>query len=349
MPSPSFQAATILELLVSVTWASVNVSSYMNPHFRVVLPSQAILSGILTAAGLIFCPGFFEVLQSEAPPPTKWFESLSSTIPLHVWGVYILVLRRQGYKPLLYIGSGTAASRGVRARLEQYDRTEHLPHYVNKALIDGCTIVHKSLLLSCPIPGAANIPTFRAALVAVEAALSCIFGAFHNRNKDYGFGDLCLWSRDLFEWDGLCSHSPLLEPVHGDLNLSPEELEAMAAATKEKDRQYQEEYQRNLRANPTEDFKERTRRNNQKQRLALQPIHANRVANKAFYCAVCKVSCRDNASLKRHNESPRHSKKTIMGDNDYHCDVCDISFKYKSNFTQHCTSKSHIARTAAEP
>ncbi len=30
-----------------------------------------------------------------------------------------------------------------------------------------------------------------------------------------------------FEWDGLCSHSPLLEPVHGDLDLDPEQLEAM--------------------------------------------------------------------------------------------------------------------------
>ncbi len=71
----------------------------------------------------------FEVMESETPPSTNWFESLPSTILLHVWGVYVVVLRRNGHKPLLYIGSGTATRRGVRARLNQYDNDVMLPHY----------------------------------------------------------------------------------------------------------------------------------------------------------------------------------------------------------------------------
>ena len=62
---PSLEASTIMHFIVPVTWASVNVPSYINPRFRIVLPSQAILSEMLGAAGLDFCPGFFEVLKSE--------------------------------------------------------------------------------------------------------------------------------------------------------------------------------------------------------------------------------------------------------------------------------------------
>ena len=93
-----------------------------------------------------------------------------------------------------------------------YDYGTTLPQHLHTALNDGYTIVHKALLLSSPVPPAANVPTFRTAYLAVEAAMTCIFG---NRNKSYGSGDLCPWSQDLFEWNGLCSHSPLIEPMCG--------------------------------------------------------------------------------------------------------------------------------------
>ena len=101
--------------------------------------------------------------------------------------------------------------------------------YIDKALKDGYTIVHKALLLSSPIPTADNIPKFRTTFVHVEAALTRIFGPFRHHEK--GFGDLCPWTQDLFEWTGLCSHSPLLEAPHGDLKLSPDQLKEMAAIT----------------------------------------------------------------------------------------------------------------------
>ena len=63
-----------MNLIISVTWASVNVPNYINASFRTVLPSQAILSEMLCAAGLDFCPGLFEILTSEAPPSSNWFK-----------------------------------------------------------------------------------------------------------------------------------------------------------------------------------------------------------------------------------------------------------------------------------
>ena len=103
--------------------------------------------------------------------------------------------------------------------MKNSDRRVLSPQHLRKALKDGFTIVHKALLLSCPTPTAANIPTLRTTLIAVEAALTCIFGAFYNRSKTYDFVDLCPWRQDLFEWNGFCSHSPLIEYVAGDLNL----------------------------------------------------------------------------------------------------------------------------------
>ena len=54
-------------------------------------------------------------------------------------------------------------------------------HHHRKALKDdGFAINQKALLISSPIPAADNISMFRTTLVAVEAALTCVFGALVN-------------------------------------------------------------------------------------------------------------------------------------------------------------------------
>ena len=237
-------------------------------------------------------------------------------------------------------------NRGVRARIYEHDHGVLIPQHLSKALENNYTIVHKALLLSCPIPTTANIPTFRTAIVAVEAALTCILGGFHNRQKTYGFEDLCPWAPESIDFNGLCSHNPLLEPVHGDLHLSPKQLHEMAEMTREKELAYGLEYARNLRANPTDYYLEGQRRNRRNQKPAMAAIHAERVASKAFYCKACKVSCRDKPTLTRHNATPRHAKKTTMGDSDYECSACNRSYRYKSDYTQHCATKTHIRRMA---
>ena len=75
------------DLITSVTWTAVNGTNYINPSFRTVLPSKAILSEMLCAASLDYCPGLFEVLTSEAPPSSNWFKSLPSFVPQIIWGV----------------------------------------------------------------------------------------------------------------------------------------------------------------------------------------------------------------------------------------------------------------------
>lgn len=48
----------------------------------------------------------------------------------------------------------------------------------------------------------------------------------------------CPWSRELFQYKELYGHNSLLEPVHGDLDYTEEQLETMAALVKQKKRDY---------------------------------------------------------------------------------------------------------------
>jgi hypothetical protein len=163
----------------------------------------------------------------------------------------------------------------------------------------------------------------------------------------YGLEHLAPWPVDSYPWDGLCSHSPLHdspEVQQGDLNLSPEHLNQVAAIIKDKNRTYDAKYQKALRTNPTPQYTARVKARNIKHAPTTKARQQAAIANKTYHCHVCGVSCRDAASLGRHNKTKRHHKKTEMGDDDYHCELCVISFRYLSDFNAHKRTLGHIAR-----
>ncbi|KAF2789274.1 hypothetical protein K505DRAFT_365742 [Melanomma pulvis-pyrius CBS 109.77] len=98
------------------------------------------------------------------------FESLSDVVLANVWGVYVLVLKKPRRRDLMYIGSGTASHRGLRARLYEHEHGVLCPRYVADAQRAVCRTYHKALLAYC-----SNIPVYRTVIVAVEAALSAVF------------------------------------------------------------------------------------------------------------------------------------------------------------------------------
>jgi hypothetical protein len=85
------------------------------------------------------------------------------------------------------------------------------------------------------IPTAALQPALRLLFMAVEAFFANVFWAMRTpKGGDYGMAQICPWSLDMLDWDGLCSHYALSEDVVGDFDLSPEELETKAAEIKQR-------------------------------------------------------------------------------------------------------------------
>lgn len=339
----------LVQLFIAACWACIDVTSYINPRFKSVLDCYTTLSALFCLVDVTFCHGLLDAVQSDKPPSVTWFESLSSYVPKNVWGIYVLVLRKPGEIPLLYIGSGTSTYRGVRSRFKEHRDHILCPANVQKALDYGYEFSHMALLAHCPIPSAASIPKMRTVLVALEAVFTGLFWAIIPSEKKFGLWHMCPWDQDSLEWLGLCSHNPLCEAIQDrshQLDLTPAQLEEEDRIRKEFNRQYQINYARRLRANPTEKHKQRQAINNRKQQPNTKANQEAAVRNKTFYCQVCDVACRDNASLVKHNETRRHQRKLEHGVDGFQCHDCNISFRYESAYNVHKLSKGHIAKSS---
>ncbi|KAH7225561.1 hypothetical protein BKA60DRAFT_630889 [Fusarium oxysporum] len=298
----------LTKVLFLLCWCLLNLPDYQHPCYKHVCSNFATRGSLLKLAGLS-CPSqLSDMLSMATPPSLVQLKSLPDEAPRGLWGVYLLVFEKPGCLPAIYVGSGTASQGGVRTRLLSHrSGNTAVPFGVQRAKDDGYTLTHTSLLISCLIP--------------------------------------------------LPMHRPqLAEGSTEGLGFTPEQLEAIAEERRERGLVYQEkyrkehpeyhkEYQKSLRANPTPEFRARNNRNNVKQQPGTKLRQQQAVANKTYYCPVCKVACRDHAGLVRHNNTPKHHKKTLMGDSDYICGPCDISFKYLSAYKIHCRSKGHLERT----
>jgi hypothetical protein len=148
-----------------------------------------------TTTGLVrfsscLCSRSVDVLRAATPPSVAYFKTLPTYVTKCL-AVYLLVLEKPSSRPKIYIGSGTHVTRGVRARLHQYDAKTWLSQYVKQALDDGYMIMHKGLLCWCPIPAAAKIFPVRALLMVIEAAFATVLWATRSRTKQYGMPHLC--------------------------------------------------------------------------------------------------------------------------------------------------------------
>lgn len=87
---------------------------------------------------------------------------------------------------------------------------------------DGYEIVHKDLLVWCPIRSPEDVPRLRVLFVLIEAAFSFLFWTMKSENKDYGMSSCCPWPRASFSSSVGCAVTiPILNP---DLELVPEPM-----------------------------------------------------------------------------------------------------------------------------
>jgi len=160
-------------------WKCLQIPAHNNGLFKPVFFAEEVLADISAAAGLRFCKGLLEAVQSSTPPSIDFFKSLPDVEPTDKWCDYVLVLEKERlYTPLLYFGSGTAwVSRGrTYTKADPHDPI--MPKYVSLALLDGYRITAQRALIWGNIPAVKNVPNLYVEyllFVAVEVTLSFYF------------------------------------------------------------------------------------------------------------------------------------------------------------------------------
>jgi hypothetical protein len=331
--------------IVDLVWTCISHPLNHNRLTTVRLDIKDTVSELYSTAHVSIAPGLLEAAHSSTPPDISFFKSLP--IDVHNdrrWAVYLIVLEKPNQPdsaPMLYIGTATHADYGVSSRLKTYRKhakgingpTTGLPKFVRAVLEKGYHITNIGLLAWCPSPRAGLVPVLRCLFLALEATFSFGFWAMYSRDKDYGIGILCPWSREDIPYLGLCSHNPLRESAKGNLKLSFEELEELAHAIKERDRicrkksdakrrqkamaedpegrlnmeravckrYYQANTRKRLELN--DDWR---KRNPEKKKAAIKRSRDKIYNEEKHYCALCQQPCENKKVLEKHKESKRH-------------------------------------------
>jgi hypothetical protein len=148
-----------------------------------ILTTQVVGQQLLSNYPLVFAPGLLDVFQATTPS-VSYFKSIPTYVKKN-WAVYLLVLKKRVCQPKIYTVSRTALDRGGSKRLSHYHTKTNPPVYVERALKDSYTIVHKGLPCCCPIQAAGEVLQVRALILAIEATFSIVLWAMKSRIKDY--------------------------------------------------------------------------------------------------------------------------------------------------------------------
>lgn len=362
----SLTTMTLLELVIALVWACLLVPGGKNQLFVQLFFAVDVVSDLAAAASLSFCPGLLEVLNATSPPTVAWFKQLPDDYRKR-WGVYVLVFKQDGFVPYLYCGSATESKRGIASRWALYDKhnvrlrdnTEGLPSGVIKAFEAGFKITHKGLLVTAPIPSAANVPTSRLLFYAMEATFAFAFWMMDSR-KFYPYHACCRWSLESFTYMGLCSHSALHDSIAGRFDLSSAELTALAVTVQEKSRAYHAAYRAAKLAEDPEGWRAKKklhqdtfREKNLEVARAIKARSAAKTKSLGRYpgCTLCGVP-----HFKSQWESDRHDRSRVHKVNvekekagvvkPYKCSTCGYSTSVKDSLRRHKDGKLHKQRVA---
>lgn len=335
--------STLVEVVVTLVWACLQVPGAQNYLFAQLFFALEVVSDIAAVTSLTFCPGLQEVLNAPSPPDVSWFKSLPAN-HLGRWGVYVLVFKQPEHKPHLYCGSATEVGRGISSRWALYDRhnlylrdnVDGLPSGVLKAFRAGFKITHKGLLVTAPIASAANVPTYRLLFYALEATFSFMFWMMHS-NKYLLYHACTRWPVDSFKYKGLCSHSALRDPIAGCFDLSADQLIALANDAAKRKAAYNKVYHRSYRAAHPEDIRANHARS-----------EASIWASGKYRCNTCGTRCKSEWEVVRHNRSRGHiirAEKVRMNiDRPFKCHTCGYATEVKDSLRRHKDGELHKRR-----
>ncbi|EEY18532.1 conserved hypothetical protein [Verticillium alfalfae VaMs.102] len=313
-------------------------------------------------AGIRFPAGLLDILQSSDPPSIEYFKTLPLGPP-SCWGVYALTLERPGFRPRLYVGSGTSygtpTAGGVALRFKQYDDGFLVPRFVKASLDHGFTITHKGLLCWMLRPAAAGVPVNRLFFLILEATFAYAFWAMKSRERDYSMGHVCFWNRHALDYDGCCTHCSLNEGVRASFDLNAQQLEDQAKEREQKRlilkaennqswhyRQMAENYAEYIEASKVRVYRSRANRPGQHAQYQANKI-TKALTEKTFHCDVCDIPFGTKQRLSDHQKTPKHLRKSEEGNNPFVCKPCNLGYHNKSNLTRHEKSARHQQNLAA--
>lgn len=341
--------------MVAHTWACIRDThvTIKNVRFDQYFPNYEELEKVAVSTDLTFCKDLLEVASSMTPPTVAYFKGLPYTdYDAKVLAVYMLVFEKENERPRLYVGSGTHTKFGAVHRLKDYDTGRNLPRYVAAALKEGFSMVHKTFLCSMPVPTPAQVPVYRLLFIAFECSFSFLFWTMHSPYGHRDMTHLCPWDINTLEYDGMCSHNPLMESPLGDLDDNPmklteEQLEERAIAY---DRRFKDQHNRN---NSNWHYKKmetdydayigaagervaRSRANNPSGDAKHQARRIDEaIMNKTFYCARCDIPFGTKQRLSNHLKSKPHINNVRSKPTTIRCHVCDIGFGGKAGLVAH--------------
>ena len=181
------------------------------------------------------------------------------------------------------------------------------------------------------------------------------------------------------EYDPLCSHLSLKEPIRGDLTLTAEELELAAAIrrarTQESGKTRQQEHRAKKREEDLDGY--RVQANEQKSTWRYKnpdKVHKTqaKTRNKAkdeqrFFCDDCQQAFATQYALNSHKNSQTHldsvaglkkttitakssaqkaDRKQALEDKTYYCSICDKPFGAKHGLDRHVLTSTHAKKLA---
>lgn len=175
--------------------------------------------------------------------------------------------------------------------------------------------------------------------------------------------DMLPWDIVDLEYDGLCSHSPLIEGVAGEEHgLSPEQLARKQVAMEARRKASQLAGQRKYDAKIKSTKSLRDRKN-----ATIKRSQDKRIAAKKHWCETCEKPFQSDYALETHKKGIRHLEKlpgyippavknpgkkarreAIRASKKHYCAICDDSFTSPSELRQHQNGRDHKLLLARE-
>lgn len=242
----------------------------------------------------------------------------------------------------------------------------------------GYTFLDSGGLCQSPSPPLALVPLERIYFLCLESVFTCIFFTAFYTIMEPLWSVQMPWTRDSVSWGGLNSHLPLREGVGAILNLTPEELESIAAAWKARMQAASKAAYDRERENDLDAFLLRKRTG--KNALAakhpdnVKASHARTVAKikseKRFFCNDCDYPFASSTALAKHLNSGSHAQQVainngavqaapsqgtlrvrrcvqkIKAEKRYYCSTCDHNAAGPVKLEIHKKTKGHLKRAA---